>query len=258
MSTSKQTTISVNFSGNITKIKCKPINTIKTIKIKVQEELGIPAPRLRLTFKHKLLNDNKKLCELDTNNNDPKFELGCHLQLGGAPIYESPSEVDARENKLKKNFLSKIQIKKNEFETLISNSIQSTYSIELSINIIDVIYEYANVIGSSRNVKEQWNDLHKYAKQGNIVKCEELLKNGYYIDQWTSVSSNTPLIWAIYSNSIDIVEFFIINGARRNIKRCYKELNSDLCVKQIHDLDANVKNEIIQMLEPILDQDPCV
>ena len=127
----------------------------------------------------------------------------------------------------------------------------------LGNEIINLIYEYCEIIGGSINLRIENTKLNTYATQGNIEQCEKLLKVGYYIDQWANMDKETPLLNAIYSNNVEIVEFFLLNGARRRIKR-YHTLLHTVHMEKINALDTDVKKEMIKLLKPLLDQDPVI
>ena len=97
-----------------------------------------------------------------------------------------------------------------------------------------IIYEYSYCIGYfKKNYKCQWNELHECARVNNglngIKKAEHLLKNNdYYIDQWSDNGFQTALYWAVMCHYIEMIEFLLINGARRKIKIILYELESGL------------------------------
>ena len=92
------------------------------------------------------------------------------------------------------------------------------------------LYDYAECIGGDRNFENKWNELH----QSNDIKTtERLLRDGYYIDQWTDTGFQTPLWKAVHANNVEMVGFLVLNGSRRRIRSLVKRIKRKIQILSI-------------------------
>ena len=128
--------------------------------------------------------------------------------------------------------------------------------MEIPVSVGMEIYEFSRCIGGDRNFKFHWDELHKHAT--DIDKAEELLKAGYYIDQWATTDYQTPLDLAVHAHNVEMVEFYVLNGARRGIRGFIKELSGHPIYKSMINMDEEVRRQLLDIFSPYKDEDPLI
>ena len=173
----------------------------------------------RLIFGTRMLPPNRRLSDYNIGDGSTVHVMR-RLQSAPGPHYIVKLE--------KKNcdHLLKIKFSAEQFVRLFNNI---NINIKLPKPIVDMIFLYTRTIGGQRNVNLSNSFLYIAAKKGDLDKCVALLaEKNLYIDEWTLVYSRkttqTPLIHAIYSGNIILVETLLLNGARRKIKQYFKQL----------------------------------
>ena len=92
-----------------------------------------------------------------------------------------------------------IKISRNEFVKIILKCIPV-----IDENICNILFDYSECIGGKKNYKSFWDNLHVAVTENNIEKAEKLLKNGYYVDQWSHTGFQNPLFWSVQDELIEM------------------------------------------------------
>ncbi len=85
-----------------------------------------------------------------------------------------------------------------------------------------------------------------------------MLKNGYYIDQWTDSNYGKPgtaLTVAVLRGFVDLTQFLLINGARRRIRFLVMELMRPMSECSVY-LGYERRLVMLEMLRPYAPFDP--
>ena len=255
-------------TGKVFKVNVTNSYTIQDIKWQIQKHpncKGLHPSKQQLVFNHIHLPSRP----YSKCISDYKIYANCTIilccKLSTAPSIKKCSGSDVKENEI--DSLSSIQISYNEFLDICDDTMiydlskqkkQKRKSIlnQTPIEILSIIYSFARVVGGKKpKIKDEikkWNDVHAAAYQGDINKCDELLQNGYYIDQWTDTKYGTPataLTISVLRGYVDLTEFLLINGARRRIRFLMEELE-----KQTSECSQYLGNEkrliMLELLRP--------
>ena len=143
----------------------------------------------------------------------------------------SGTKNKAKEN-LKMNKVEEIMLSPDSWIDLLNDSFIALLSCPIPECILRVICDYAMTFGAKRNFIEKRTPFHEAVDRGNIDKADELLKTGmYFVDQYGSTSkfywAQTPLFRAVFKHwNVGMVEFLILNGARRGIRDMISKLEN--------------------------------
>ena len=212
-------------------------DTIETVKYALKKETAILPELQKLIFSGKLLENTKTLTDYNIQN-EQTIHLVCRLSK--AEIYQSYEDPNM-------DSIKEIKMQRQDFVDLLLSSLNT-----LNKSICDILYDYSECISGDKNFDNKWTKLHQ-VKKNDIQTAEKLLKQeGYYIDQWSDIGFKTPLYLAVEWNLVEMVEFFLLNGARRRIRSMVKDL------KENSNENDKQKQEILQLLLPYIDQDPLI
>ena len=137
-------------------------------------------------------------------------------------------------------------------------SIEATQSVAKSI--LGIICEYAALMNNDTKVTYDYRftALHNAAGTGDMQTVEDCLKRGEFVDQYCNVHSLTPLVWAVWNGHSDMVQFLVINGARRHVRALVKILKGQTkCMYyDVMHMKDNAKGDMLNVLLPCFAQDP--
>eukprot|EP01084_Bolivina_argentea_P031353 58029_1 len=162
-----------------------------------------------------------------------------------------------------------------EFKYIIGNILSDMYDI-IQENIIRILHSYCVCLSGKRTFDRNWNALHSlcYDYPNDIRRVEKLLmEQDLYIDAYPHSGYDTPLRLAINRANVketlkkrvnkknakgvvELVEFLLSNGARRMIRQTVVNLKRTINDQLYSDMDEMVRKELIDILEPHVDEDP--
>ena len=234
-------------TGKTITVRVQPYSYVLDIKQQINDKEGIPVEQQRIIFNGRQLEDGSTLKHYGITDGSI---LHLVLRLGGRC---STEQENMKLENLNMNKVADIQITSDDFVALLTESLQ-TYQVSKSV--LMVIFEYARCIGGERNFKSFWDELHSAAGRGDIEAADRLLKEGYYVDQWSHSGQQSPMYWAAVGKpDVKMVEFLLINGARRRIRDIISELKGGLNYT-VNQLDESARNELINLLSPFIKEDP--
>ena len=205
-------------------LDAEPNDTILCIKQKVWDKEGILVRQQRLVFAGSVLQDNHGLSYYN-------IARGSTLHL---VLRFDEEDVKGFEH-LEMDKVSDIMIDGDSFMELLSNTLHHGIDEQaLPKEILMEIYAFSRTFGGNRNFHyfgrmpqhdAATNALHDAATENDVRKVDELLKSGYFVDQW-SVAFHTPLVEAVRALNVEMVEFLLLNGARRRIRSLVSSLKT--------------------------------
>lgn len=212
-------------------------DTIEAVKYALKKETAIPPEMQKLIFSGKQLENYKTLTDYNVQNEQTLY-LVCNLSQH--EIYQSYEDPNM-------DIIKDIKMNREDFSKLILSIVN-----QCNNSICGVLFEYTECISGDKNFDNKWTKLHQ-VKKNDIETAEKLLKQEkYYIDQWNDSGFKTPLYLAVQWNLVEMVEFLVLNGARRRIRSMVKELKDNT------NNNDKQKQEILQLLVPYIDQDPVI